>query len=163
MGLALFVMASGARAETIWNEQSPSTCMADKNNGQRAVVWSRNGNSDQNWTVNPVAGSWGFTLSNASGTGCLGPASASDPGRLGDALYMVDCSRQFQWVVLGNGFSCSNYVTLNSFMEYLNTGDRTKVFAIGVAGASASKPPTSGQGLVLWTLTGEANQRWCRQ
>jgi len=160
-GLALFVMARGAAAETIFNKQSPNLCLADNNNRQKAVVWSCNGNSDQTWTETSVYGSWGVMFSNGSGGGCLGPYSDADPGTLNESLYMEDCGRQFQYVKLDAGPNCHYIVTLNSFLTYLSTGDRSQVLAIGVLGALNTVPPKSGQALVLWTLNGDENQKWC--
>jgi hypothetical protein len=161
VALGLSVTAAVANAETIYNKQNMNVCLADKHGAQPAVVWNSNGNGDQKWTESTSRIPWAFSLMNESGPGCLGPYSASDPGASGSRLYMMDCSRGFLWVRLGVGSDCFAYATLNSYLAWVNSGGAQPLVVIGVAGASNSKPPSSGQGAILWTWTGEENQKWC--
>jgi hypothetical protein len=163
--LALFATAARTQAETIVNKANTNTCLADKNGGYwyPAVIWSRNGNSDQNWTEQVSRIPWAFSMLNASGPGCLGPYSASDPGTSGDSLYMMDCGRQFLWVRLDAGAGCYYYATLNSYLAWATSGGAQPLLVMGVAGAKNGTPPPSGKAVILWNWTGEENQKWCPQ
>ncbi len=158
--LGLSATAAAANAETIYNKQNQNVCLADQHGARPAVVWSPNGNADQNWTESTSRIPWAFSLMNASGPGCLGPYSASDPGTSGNYLYMADCGRQFLWVRMDAGSGCFAYATLNSYLAWATSGGAQPLLVIGVAGASNSRPPSSGQAAILWNWTGEETPKW---